>query len=89
MWRDTLPSAMPKQPPGPSLVIQRTINIAGRKTSVTLEDAFWKGLKEIATTKGVRASRLVSMIDSERQNTNLSSAIRLFVLEYYRGKSDA
>jgi len=76
---------MAKQPPGPSLVIQRTINIAGRKTSVSLEGAFWKAFKEIAATKGVPVSRLVSMIDKERQNANLSSAIRLFVLNYYHG----
>jgi predicted DNA-binding ribbon-helix-helix protein len=76
---------MAKQPHGPSLVIKRTINIAGRKTSVSLEDAFWKALKQIAATKGVPVSRLVSMIDSERQNNNLSSAVRLFVLDYYRG----
>ena len=79
------PPLMPKHPPSPSLVIQRTINIAGRKTSVSLEDAFWKALKQIAATKGVPVSRLVSMIDKERQNANLSSAIRLFVLDYYRG----
>jgi predicted DNA-binding ribbon-helix-helix protein len=77
---------MAKQPPGPSLVIQRTINIAGRKTSVSLEDAFWKGLKEIAATKGVPVTDLISKLHTERQNANLSSAIRLFVLEYYRGK---
>jgi len=82
------PRQMAKQPKGPSLVVKRTVNVAGRKTSVSVEDAFWKGLKEIAATKGVRASRLVSMIDSERQNTNLSSAIRLFFLDFYRGKSD-
>ena len=76
---------MAKQPHGPSLVIKRTINIAGRKTSVSLEDAFWKALKQIAATKGVPVSRLVSMIDSERQNNNLSSAVRLFVLDYFRG----
>jgi len=76
---------MAKQPHGPSLVIKRTINIAGRKTSVSLEDAFWKAFKEIAATKGVPVSSLVSMIDSERQNNNLSSAVRLFVLDYYRG----
>ena len=75
---------MAKQPHGPSLVIKRTINIAGRKTSVSLEDAFWKAFKEIAATKGVPVSRLVSMIDKERQNANLSSAIRLFVLDFYR-----
>jgi predicted DNA-binding ribbon-helix-helix protein len=78
---------MAKQPHGPSLVIKRTISIAGRKTSVSLEDAFWKAFKEIAATKGVPVSRLVSMIHSERQNANLSSAIRLFVLDFYRGQT--
>jgi predicted DNA-binding ribbon-helix-helix protein len=79
---------MAKQPKGPSLVGKRTVNVAGRKTSVSVEETFWNEFKKIAATKGVRASRLVSMIDNERQDTNLSSAIRLFVLEYYRGKSD-
>ena len=76
---------MPKYPRGPSLVIKRSTMIAGRKTTVSLEGAFCKAFKEIAATKGVPISSLVSIIDRERQNTNLSSAIRLFVLDYYRG----
>ena len=67
-----------------SPVIKRSIVIAGHKTSVSLEDAFWKGLKEIALSRGVTLSDLVAAIDSERQLGNLSSAIRLFVLEFYR-----
>ena len=78
---------MAKQPHGPSLVIKRSIKIAGRKTSVSLEDAFWKAFKEIAATKGVPVTSLVSMIDSGRQSINLSSAIRLFVLDFYRGQA--
>ena len=74
-----------KQPHGPSPIIKRSTKIAGRKTSVALEDAFWRALKEIAATKGVPVTHLVSMIDKERQNANLSSAIRLFVLDFYRG----
>ena len=67
-----------------SPVIKRSIVIAGHKTSVSLEDAFWKGLKDIATGRDMTLSDLVAAIDSERQHGNLSSAIRLFVLDYYR-----
>jgi predicted DNA-binding ribbon-helix-helix protein len=66
-------------------VIKRSICIVGHKTSVTLEDAFWKGLKEIASVINKSRPELVALIDSERQG-NLSSAIRLFVLEFYRGR---
>ncbi|CAL8972102.1 aryl-sulfate sulfotransferase [Rhodoplanes serenus] len=67
-----------------SPVVKRSIVIAGHKTSVSLEDAFWKALKEIAAARHVTLSDLVSTIDSERRHGNLSSAIRLFVLEHYR-----
>jgi predicted DNA-binding ribbon-helix-helix protein len=53
-------------------------------TSVHLEDAFWVALKEIAAAQGTPVGRLVATIDSERQHANLSSAVRLFVLDYYR-----
>jgi predicted DNA-binding ribbon-helix-helix protein len=61
--------------------------IAGHKTSVSLEDAFWKGLKEIADARGMTLSDIVANIDSQRRHGNLSSAIRLFVLDHYRGQS--
>jgi predicted DNA-binding ribbon-helix-helix protein len=67
-----------------SPVVKRSIVIAGHKTSVSLEDAFWKGLKEIADDRDVTLSELVSSIDTDRQQGNLSSAIRLFVLDHYR-----
>ncbi|HUI98319.1 MAG TPA: ribbon-helix-helix domain-containing protein [Xanthobacteraceae bacterium] len=67
-----------------SLVIKRSIVIGGHKTSVSLEDAFWKALKEIAAGRNVTLSELVSSIDQARTTGNLSSAIRLFVLEHYR-----
>jgi len=67
-----------------SPVIKRSIVIAGHKTSVSLEDAFWRGLKEIADDRNVTLSDLVSSIDSDRRQGNLSSAIRLFVLDHYR-----
>ncbi|HEX2216417.1 MAG TPA: ribbon-helix-helix domain-containing protein [Xanthobacteraceae bacterium] len=69
-----------------SPVIKRSIVIAGHKTSVSLEDAFWAGLKEIATARGMTLSELVASIDTGRQHGNLSSAIRLFVLDHYRSR---
>ena len=71
-----------------SLVVKRSIFLAGRKTSVSLEDEFWNALKKIANDRYVTLSELVSGIDKQRQHGNLSSALRLFVLEYYRGKAE-
>ena len=67
-----------------SQVVKRSIVIAGHKTSVSLEDAFWKTLKEIAGTRDMTLSDLVAAIDTNRELGNLSSAIRLFVLGFYR-----
>lgn len=67
-----------------SLVAKRSIAIGGHKTSVTLEEAFWNGLKEIASDRHLTLSELVTAIDSGRPNANLSSALRLFVLDHYR-----
>ena len=67
-----------------SPVVKRSIVIAGHKTSVSLEDAFWKGLKDIANSREMSLSDLVASIDTDRHNGNLSSAIRLFVLDHYR-----
>lgn len=67
-----------------STVIKRSIVIAGHKTSVSLEEAFWKALKEIATARTLTLSELVASIDTDRHHGNLSSAIRLFVLNHYR-----
>jgi predicted DNA-binding ribbon-helix-helix protein len=67
-----------------SPVVKRSIVIAGHKTSVSVEDAFWKGLKEIARGRALTVSEMVSMIQSEHSHKNLSSAIRLFVLDHYR-----
>ena len=67
-----------------SSVSKRSIVIAGHKTSVSLEDEFWDSLKEIAKERGMTLGALVAAIDADRQHTNLSSAIRLFVLGVYR-----
>jgi predicted DNA-binding ribbon-helix-helix protein len=71
-----------------SLVVKRSTIVAGHKTSVSLEEAFWKALKEIAIVRGATLSNLVTSIDAERERGNLSSAIRLFVLNFYRGQVD-
>ena len=67
-----------------SLVFRRTVRLAGHKTSVSLEGAFWNGLREIAGARNMTLSDLVAAINSERRHGNLSSAIRLFVLDFYR-----
>ena len=69
-----------------SSVVKRSIVVAGHKTSASLEDAFWKAFKEIADGRHLTLSELVAAIDSERQRGNLSSAIRLFVLDFYRNQ---
>ena len=66
-----------------SPVIKRSIVINGQKTSVSLEDAFWSGLKEIAHGQQASLAHVVAEIDKARQG-NLSSAIRLFVLDRVR-----
>ena len=67
-----------------SQIIKRSIDIAGHKTSLSLEEPFWKTLREIANERHMTLSELAAVINSERQHSNLSSAIRLFVLDFYR-----
>jgi predicted DNA-binding ribbon-helix-helix protein len=67
-----------------SLVVKRSIVVGGHKTSVSLEDEFWAALKKIAVRHRVTLSDLIGSIDSQRQHGNLSSAVRLFVLQHYR-----
>ncbi len=67
-----------------SPVVKRSIVIAGHKTSVSLEDAFWDALKNIAAERKVTLSDVVQEVDQKRKQGNLSSAIRLFVLDHYR-----
>ena len=70
-----------------SPVVKRSIVVAGHKTSVSLEEAFWNGMKEISSLRDMTLSELVGEIDSNRQQGNLSSAIRLFVLDYFRSRA--
>ena len=68
----------------PSRVLKRSLSVGGRRTSVSLEDAFWLALREIAGTQKVSVFSLVTRIAKHRDNKNLSSAIRVFVLDHYR-----
>jgi predicted DNA-binding ribbon-helix-helix protein len=67
-----------------STVIKRSVVLVGHKTSISLEDEFWNGFKQIAARRDMSVSNLVAAIDADRQNINLSSAIRLFVLGFYQ-----
>jgi predicted DNA-binding ribbon-helix-helix protein len=72
-----------KQARRDSAIVKRAVRVAGQNTGVSLENTFWVALGEIAATQGIRRTALISTIESERRG-NLSSAIRLFVLDYYR-----
>jgi predicted DNA-binding ribbon-helix-helix protein len=65
-------------------IVKRTIIRNGHKSSVSLEDQFWDCVREIAKNRKLTASKLVEEIDRHRNGDNLSSAIRVFVLEYYK-----
>ena len=69
-----------------SSVVKRSIVLGGHKTSVSLEDAFWQGLKDIAKTQRKTLSDLVGSIDNQREHGNLSWALRLFVLNHYQAQ---
>jgi len=72
-----------------SLILKRSVVIAGHRTSISLEEAFWKELKEIAGLRKMPLSELIGTIDTERTHANLSSAIRLFVLDFHCGRQAA
>ena len=67
-----------------STVKKRSIVIGSHKTSISLEDSFWTSLRQIARERATTASELVGMLDAGRNGANLSSTIRIFVLEHYR-----
>ena len=67
-----------------SSVAKRSIVFNGHNTSVSLEDVFWNALKEIADKRAIHLSELVAEVDERRGDGNLSSALRLFVLDYYQ-----
>jgi predicted DNA-binding ribbon-helix-helix protein len=66
---------------------RHSVTIAGHKTSVHLEEPFWNGLQQIAKGRGETAADLIASINAEREQSNLSSAIRLFVLSDYQHRA--
>ena len=72
-----------------SAIVRRYVTISGRNSSVSLESAFWDALKEIADIQGTTRATIVSTIESEGRPRNLSSAIRVFVLDYYQSKIES
>lgn len=79
---------MPRVLPMDTRVRKRSVVIGGHKTSVSLEQAFWSAIREIAIERGVSMSAMIAQIDTAKQQANLSSAIRLFVLEHYRARGE-
>ncbi len=69
-----------------SAITKRSVVIGGHKTSVSLEEPFWNAVREIADSQQVTVSSLLRQIDLDRRNSNLSSAIRVFVLESVRSQ---
>ena len=72
-----------------SAIIKRSIVVGGHKTSVSLEDPFWAGLKDIAKYDHQTLSGLVANIDIKRRSGNLSSSLRMFVLNYFRSHDES
>jgi predicted DNA-binding ribbon-helix-helix protein len=72
----------------PSGIKKHSIALAGHRTSVNLEDQFWQGLRDIADERGTTLPKLIDEIDMERKSENLASALRVFVLHYYRDQLD-
>ena len=65
---------------------KRSFSIAGHRTSIALEPEFWRGLEEMASARHLSLAGLVRDIDENRLTTNLSSAVRLAVLAWYRDR---
>jgi predicted DNA-binding ribbon-helix-helix protein len=65
-------------------IIKRSVSIAGHRTSVSLEEPFWEALRQAADRSGVSVQSLIGRIDADRGEQNLSSAIRVFVLDAVR-----
>ncbi len=64
-------------------IVKRSVAIAGHRTSVSLEAAFWDALKRIAAADGCSLAALVARVDAARSGSNLSSALRVFALARY------
>ncbi len=69
-----------------STVAKHSVVVHGHKTSVSLEQPFWEVLVEAARSRDVTVSQLVAEVDRERSYNNLSSALRLFALDFCRAR---
>ncbi len=69
-------------------VVKRSLVIAGHRTSVSLEDAFWRRLRRIAAERGLSVNALAAFVDASRGEANLSSALRVYVLEAAGGERE-
>ena len=81
---DTQDSPRPRSP-----VLKRSVIVDGRKTSVSLENEFWTALKEIAASRGMTISALIGTIKHQGDSANLSSALRLVILAWFRNRAEA
>ena len=70
-----------------SPIAKRSVVLDHHKTSISLEDEFWNGVRTIADQKNMKLTDLLEQIDSERSHSNLSSAIRVFVLKETRAQA--
>ena len=68
--------------------LKRSVTIAGHRTSISLEPEFWDALRQIAASEEKPTQRLIEEIDEARSGEGLSSAVRVYVLKYYRDRSD-
>lgn len=64
--------------------VKRSFSIAGHRTSISLEAPFWEALRQAADEKGATVAGLVAAIDKQRGASGLSSAVRVWVLDYFR-----
>lgn len=69
--------------------VKRSFSIKGHRTSISLETAFWSALKEAASERNVPVTTLIAGIDAERGTAGLSSAVRIWILQYYRERAQA
>ncbi len=73
--------------PAPDLPKKRSLTLNGHRTSISLEDAFWEALRDIAVDETKSVSELVEFIDTARGEAGLSSAIRIYILDYFRARN--
>ena len=72
-----------------SAIVKRSIVLFGHKTSVSLENEFWEGLRQIADQQETTMSALLQQINSDRRYANLSSAVRIFVFDHFHAQATA